>query len=265
MKKIFFIFFLNLAILIFTNFCYAGSLKFAIFSDCHLQDTKTQSEEIFFKIIEKIKQGQNNLEFVACLGDIIGYPSTIDSSKFIKAVDKYLTTIKQLDIPVYTVPGNHDLEGGEKFEKIFQERIGSLSFTIEKKGFLLIFLNSQDFSQEQINLIKNQLEETSLPKLVFMHKPVFPVFKWKITNLDFNTCTKLKKIFEKNNVIGVFSGHEHIFYTRKIGSITQVISGGSGGKLAPAPEGGKSVYHYCIITVKDKNVVEVEPVIIGGN
>ncbi|MCM8821344.1 MAG: metallophosphoesterase, partial [Candidatus Omnitrophica bacterium] len=178
------------------------------------------------------------------------------------ALDRYIAATKMIKIPVYTIAGNHDLEGGEKFKEIFQKKIGNQSFSIEKKDFLLLFINSEELSATNLDWLKEKIEKTPRKKIVFMHKPVFPVYSGKGYGLDLHTSIYLENIFKKNNVRAVVSGHEHFFYTKQSGKLTQVISGGAGGKLAPAPGGGISNYHYCIITIKDNGSVFTKPVFI---
>ncbi|MCM8789031.1 MAG: metallophosphoesterase, partial [Candidatus Omnitrophica bacterium] len=103
-------------------------------------------------------------EFVVCTGDIVGYPSSIDHTRYAKTLDKYLAITKTLRMPVYTIPGNHDLEGGERFKEIFQKKVGNLFFSVEKKDFLFLFLNSEDLSKIQINWLKEKVEKTSSKK-----------------------------------------------------------------------------------------------------
>jgi len=262
MRRFILIFLLYLASAYFFDRSHAENLTFVVFGDIHLQDIASDGEKILSRIVENINSHKPKPEFAVCLGDIVGYPSSIDPVKYVNAIDKYLMlTEKLVAIPVYTIPGNHDLEGGEKFRDIFQAKIGPLFFSIEKKGVLLIFLNSEDFSGEQLSWLNNQLKNKSM-KLVFTHKPVFPVFANQNYSLDLKTSLYLRGSFMQNNVIAVFSGHEHFFYQKKSGKIMQIISGGAGGRLAPVPENGKSAHHYCIITVTETGSVITEPVII---
>ncbi|MCM8815096.1 MAG: metallophosphoesterase [Candidatus Omnitrophica bacterium] len=264
MKKFIFIFLFFSIIFLWqnTNFCKSKNLTFAVFGDCHLSDETSLSEKILAKIVEAINTSESNPEFVVCLGDIVAYPVSVDKIRYEKALDKYIAYTRMLKVPVYTIPGNHDLEGGREFEEIFQKKMGNFFFNIERKNFLLFFLDSENMSETQISWLREKIKKTHQKKIVFMHKPVLPTFTGKGYGLDIKVLVHLKAIFENNNVTTVISGHEHFFYTKKTGKLTQVISGGAGGKLAPAPEGGISNYHYCIITIKDNGSVRVKPVFI---
>ncbi len=113
------------------------SIRFAIFGDCHLQDITSEDETVLSKIIKDINL-QQSIDFAVCTGDIVGYPSSVDEKKYNEAIDKYLKITTNLKVPLYTIPGNHDLEGNEKTKRIFVEKIGQLYFSAEKNNFLLI-------------------------------------------------------------------------------------------------------------------------------
>ncbi|MCM8759447.1 MAG: metallophosphoesterase [Candidatus Omnitrophica bacterium] len=255
MKKFLFLLFI---IIIFSGYCQA--ITFAVFGDCHLQDTITTGEKILTKIIESVNQ-HPEIEFVVCLGDIVGYPSSVNLDKYHIAIEKYLKISEKLNVPLFTIAGNHDLEGGIKFKEVFQKIFGDLFFSVEKNGFVLIFLNSEELSEQQIEWLKTELKKQGI-KLIFMHKPIIPVFFIYNHAVDIRTMMQLKFLLENNNVIAVFSGHDHIFHVNKNNKFIQVISGGSGGKLAPAPKNGKSAYHYCIISIKDGRIM-AKPVIVN--
>lgn len=242
--------------------CKCQNLTFVAFGDCHLQDSYTTGEKVLSKIIESIEKDASKFDFAVCLGDIVDYPSSTITSKYTSSLKKYLNITGKLKLPVYSIPGNHDIEGGEEFKKIFQQYIGNLFFTVKKGDFLLVFISSENISEPQINWIRTTITGENSPKIIFMHKPLFPVFPGRNYSLSVDVAAQLRKIFEENNVIAVISGHEHFFYVNRYGRITQVISGGAGANLKPAPEGGKSAYHYCIITVNRHGDVTVKPVVI---
>ncbi|MGC9065631.1 MAG: metallophosphoesterase family protein [Candidatus Ratteibacteria bacterium] len=237
------------------------ALSFVIFSDCHLKNEKVIGEQLLQNIVQKINSDEQDAEFVVCLGDIVGLPEDAKAQQYSAVVEKYLAITSSLRIPLYTVPGNHDLKHGNEASKIFEEKIGPLFFSVEKNGYQLLFLNSEALSLNNegthLEWLKTQLKKPFQSKIVFMHRPLFPVF----TEHAFDTKTMifLKQMFENHNVIAIFSGHEHLFYQKKYGNILQVISGGAGGTLVPAPKDGKSIFHYCRVKVS-KEGITVKPV-----
>lgn len=260
MKKLF-LFFLFYVFTIFGN---CENLTFAIFSDCHIQNTITTGEKILSRIIESINQDPE-IEFAVCLGDIVGYPSSVNHDKYYQALEKYIKITETLKVPLFSIPGNHDLEGGFQNGIIFQNLVGKLYFSYERKNFLMIFLNSEELYGQQIEWLKLELQKSRLNKLIFIHKPLLPACNIPNHTIDIKTKLYLKHLFEQNNVIGIFSGHDHLFYIRQSDKFTQVISGGAGGKLVPSPAGGKNAYHYCIITITENNKILVHPVTIDIN
>jgi len=237
-------------------------LKFVIFGDCHFNDIDNPDSTILRKITEEINRKDSDAEFAVNLGDIV----VVEKNPVVydKAIGNYLRVIKNLKIPVYHVPGNHDMTDDKQIRKIYEDKIGPLYYSVKKNNILLIFLNGECLDEPQIKWLKNQLEKPAEMKIVFIHKPVFPVspvVPVYSNASDIKIPTQLRKILEKKNVDAVFSGHEHLFYIEKHGKILQVISGGAGAWLLPAPEGGKSIFHYCTVQVENKKIsVEANPI-----
>ncbi|HOJ31543.1 MAG TPA: metallophosphoesterase [bacterium] len=232
-------------------------LTFVIFSDCHLKDEKTISEQLLQNIVQKINSDEQDAEFAVCLGDIVGLPGDAKFQRYLTAVEKYLAITSGLRVPIYTVPGNHDLEQGNEARKTFEKKIGPLFFSVEKNGYQLLFLNSETLNETQLEWLNTQFKKPYQSRIIFMHRPLFAVFTGHA--FDTKTTVFLKQLFESHNVIAIFSGHEHLFYQKKYGNILQVISGGAGGTLVPAPEDGKSIFHYCRVKVSKSDII-VEPV-----
>ncbi len=232
------------------------SLTFVVFGDCHINDTTSSDSTILRKIIQKINKKNLEAQFAVNLGDIVDVGKNIRSYE--KAIENYLRLIKNLKIPVYHVPGNHDLMNDKKIQEIYERKIGKLYYCVEKNGVLLVFLNSECLDETQIQWLKKTIAQPFRTKIVFVHRPVFPVYSGFS---DIKILPVLKRIFKKEGVSGIFSGHEHMFYIERHNGILQVISGGAGGKLLPAPEGGKSIFHYCVVSVKNGQIsVDVESV-----
>ena len=239
-------------------------LNFVIFSDCHLKDTTTIGETILKNIIDRVNLDESKPEFAVCLGDIVELPKNASIQRYNRTIDKYLSITGRLNIPLYTIAGNHDLEHGEIASKIFQEKIGPLFFTLQKSEYLLIFLNSESVEKnsEQMQWLEKIFQKSKEKKIVFMHKPLFAVNLFK--SFDIFTTQYLKDFFEKNNVFVIFSGHEHFFYKKIHDRILQIIIGSSGGNVRPAPEGGNSSFQYCRVKISGNKVkVEVVPVEIS--
>ncbi|HXK45024.1 MAG TPA: metallophosphoesterase, partial [bacterium] len=236
MRKFFLFVLIVLSYLSVTCSANDKQLNFVIFSDCHLRDEKTIGEQLLQNIVQKINNDEKDAEFAVCLGDIAGLPGNAKSQQYLAVIKKYLAITSSLKIPIYTVPGNHDLESGNESTRIFENNIGPLFFSVEKKGYQLFFLNSESLSDpSQLKWLTAQLKKSCQDKIIFMHKPLFPVLAGHA--FDIKTTVFFKQMFENNNVIAIFSGHEHLFYKKKYGNILQVIAGSAGGVLTPAPEG----------------------------
>ncbi|HPP66713.1 MAG TPA: metallophosphoesterase [bacterium] len=228
------------------------TLTFVIFGDCHISDKDNPDSTILKKIIQKIGQKTPEAQFAINLGDIVA----VEKNPIIyeKALENYFTLIKDLKIPIYHIPGNHDMVNDKKIQEIYKKNMGPLYYAIEKENMLLVFLNSERLDKVQIQWLNDILNGSFKTKMVFIHRPVYPVYPVYYDISDIKNFALLRQILNEKNVTEIFSGHEHIFYTQKNGKILQVISGGAGGRLIPAPLAGKSIFHYCAVYVNNGQV-----------
>jgi Icc protein len=139
--------------------------------------------------INKIKP-----DFVITGGDLIMDAlgqrySTADS-----LYNLYLSTVKNLDMPVYNTMGNHEIYGiykesgadtlnPEYGEKMFEKRLGPSYYSFKHKGWKFIVLNSVEASKRkgyigmidsvQEDWLKNELRETdkTTPIIISSHMP----------------------------------------------------------------------------------------------
>lgn len=170
----------------------------------------------------------------------------------------YFDELSKLDkeIPVYHVPGNHDITLTkpatiEWYEKYF----GKQWYSFEHKGSLFIVINSnllkephkaQQLADEQMIWLKETLAQAQSKqyktKILFMHHPLCLKEMNEETqyfNIPTETRNKFVELMNENNIIAVFSGHYHknaYVADDQIEIITTSSSGialGQGGALDP--------------------------------
>ena len=142
-------------------------------------------------------------------------------------------------MPFYAVLGNHDLRSmsfREEVEDIMG--YGHSTFSINIKGYHLVFLGldvrhdlgtieggiikTQFISNDDLEWLKKDLKENEMPCIIFNHFGIAE--DDMIGNWWFESCPEkallanrkeLKEILKiRNNIIGVFSGHQH--WTKRI-------------------------------------------------
>ena len=188
-------------------------------------------------------------EFVIHLGDVVhpvpGSPGHPGANEL--ALDAY----RQLEIPMYVVPGNHDV--GDKpygwvdapavspvHYEAFIERFGPRyqSFARGQCRFVLIdtsVLNTGwDTETEQWEWLETTLRAASEHReriFVFGH---YPPYLWDpgepehYDNLAPTVRTRLLELFERYEVEAVFSGHVHRFFHRRHGRTDLYVAPATG-------------------------------------
>ena len=225
-----------------------GKCRLIIFSDIHYLDRPIEDNELNKKrkltnyaekildlLIKKINREKPDL--CICLGDLIQDVANmeIDKKNF-----KYIwNKLKDINVPFYSVLGNHDLKSMNS-RKELEEIMGykNATFSIDLCGYHFIILSTdirEDFmkkdggiykaqcmNKEEIEWLKKDLEKNNLPCIIFTHfgiaedKQIGNYWFEKIPEKGLMSNRKEVKdiIKEDNNIIAIFSGHQH--WTKQI-------------------------------------------------
>lgn len=180
-----------------------ATFNFAILSDLHLSDTLPQNTEDLQKAIDEINSNKN-LAFVLICGDI----TENGDSKSLRLAK---TTLSQLKIPYYLVPGNRDTRisesGGTDFTRIF----GDQRFRLFFNGYLFLGLNSAPMLQledghvspQDLQWLARQLKQTG------RKQPIYVITHHPLKAGDMDNWDTVTDIARKYNTQGAFSGHYH--------------------------------------------------------
>ena len=117
-------------------------------------------------------------EFVVSVGDLIeGY--TREEDEINRQWDEFDSLVRQLDMPFFYVPGNHDISN-EVMDNKWQERLGSSYYHFLYRNVLFLCMNTQDASshwitEQQMEYFQKVLKANSNVRwtLVFMHHPMW--------------------------------------------------------------------------------------------
>lgn len=220
-----------------------GKCKLVIFSDIHYLDKRpkvldanlsrklTQFSVLMTdKLIDDINEYKPDA--CICLGDLI--EDTFNHDKDIKNFTYIWNKLKNINVPFYSVLGNHDLRtmnSRSELEGIMRLKNATFSFDLNDYHFIILttdiredlngkdggIYKSQCLSENEIKWLKDDLSKNELPCIIFTH---FGLAEDKqIGNYWFenemqagllSNREKVKEIIKSyNNVIGVFSGHQH--------------------------------------------------------
>ena len=199
--------------------------QFALLSDSHLNHAKTVDDANFTSHFEKAIEQVNaaDVDFVLIAGDLTQSGKPDEFSLFRAEITKF-------HVPVWYVPGNHDI--GNKFSlsgkdehvtlsrmETYEKQMGPSWFTANCAGVHIICINSSNlgsgFEEEKQMwkfLEKELATSAKVPTILLMHYPFFlkdPVEQGDYWNVEPAPRERLLGILKKGKVKMVLSAHLH--------------------------------------------------------
>ena len=193
-------------------------------------------------------------DFVVITGDFVHDPNDEDQiSEF-----KRLTAKIDPGIPVYMIPGNHDV--GQVPDnaslKKYKDNYGDDTFSFYHKGSRFVGFNTSLVKAElpaleprQYNWLKRSLKKgkNANQLIVFGHYPLF-IQSYdepeKYSNLKLSYRLKYLAMFRECRVDAIFSGHLHNNAQGEYKGIRLITTSAVGKPLADAPSGFRIVKVY---------------------
>ncbi len=177
------------------------TLRFAVASDAHYGQPKTEFDALIEKVTEQINLfHQNNpLDFCVLNGDLIH-----NEKPLLPLVKKQ---IEKLTMPWYVTRGNHDMVTEEEWTNVFGTPLNH-DVVIKKQAILLGDTSNEKGTYLAPDLVwlKTKLEEHKKRKHVFLFLHI-PQAKWTANGIDTPAFFELIKNYP--NLKAVFHGHEH--------------------------------------------------------
>lgn len=104
-------------------------------------------------------------DFVITVGDLIdGEPELLDISEIHRSWQGFESRIASLQAPLFFVPGNNDLTN-PVMKKAWGERFGPSYYHFIYKNVLFLVLNSEDFSDDELNKLNKKIAVAPLKKM----------------------------------------------------------------------------------------------------
>ena len=221
-----------------------NSYAFAVFGD------NKNSYTTFPELLKEVSHDQE-IRFAMDLGDLV------DSGEMEQYRYYFAQVRKNLNIPLLTAIGNHDLH--EKGRGVYKDLFGSLyySFQIGRDYFIVVDdANEKGLNQRQLRWLEAELIKAgnSTQRFVFMHVPLFdPRGASHHHCLETGPAHTFLDLFKKYKVNHIFAGHIHSYFTGKWEGIPFTITGGAGGPLY-GEDPNHSFFHYLKVVVNDGNM-----------
>ena len=195
-----------------------------------------------------------NPAFVVITGDLVNEGGNMEQ---INEYKRLFARIKK-SIPVYYVPGNHDVGQAvsEDLVALYRANFGDDRFSAMYKKTGLIGFNSQliwakrdALETEQYQWLENELKKMAGNEhcFVFAHHPLFlenPGEEDAYQNLPVDRRGRYIDLFNKYNVQYMFAGHLHKNNTSRTGNLTIVATNALCVSHSPEPAGLRIVKVY---------------------
>lgn len=211
--------------------------------------------ELFSKAIAQVNA--MDPEFVVLTGDFIQWRT--DTSA-LAAFDS-LRTFFDKDIPVYYLPGNHDIGNDAQAWEVeaFVKRYGHDRFVHKGKDYTVIGFNTSVIKAQteaeaaEYAWLEEQLAQADKdnPIILAAHFPIFTVTPDEpetYENLPLPMREKYMALFEKYGVDTYLAGHQHKCMGGHHDGIDYVIASALGRQL------GDDAHGYTIVTVEGEKV-----------
>jgi len=210
-------------------------IRFGMISDIHDADREPAGTRFYRQSLTKVQEAidrmnQEKLDFAIELGDFKDQDAVPNEANTLKYLTDIESVFQKFKGPTYHVLGNHDTDGISKQQ--FLERVENTGipktksyYSFNQKGIHFVILDG-DFTKEgkaydhgnfswddsfipesQINWLKADLKENSLPVVVFVHQMLG---HWRDVKLEVQNAAAVRQILEQSGkVLCVFQGHVH--------------------------------------------------------
>lgn len=225
-------------------------------------------QELMARLTERINALKPDV--VVFSGDLVHYRT---DAKALEAFDRMMEEFDS-NIPLYFVPGNHDV-GNDATDKAIEEfvaRYGSDRFVHRQRDYSIVGYNScvikaeTDAEPKEYRWLRKQLRRLPRrrPAIVVAHHPIFvnkPDEEVTYENLTPEMRAKYLALFERFGVDLALAGHLHMCARATYNDIELVTSGpagrtlgrdGSGITIVTIRNGAAQATYYEIDQIPDK-------------
>ncbi len=137
--------------------------------------------------------------------------------------------------PMWPTVGNHEERGGndalDNFSNFFGIKKALYSFEYGNAKFIALPWPKIKEDSVKLSWLENELKTANGKHIfIFKHRPHYDVGSKDHNDVEgYETATT--KLYDKYNVMAVFSGHDHIYYRTKRNGTNYIISAGAGAPI----------------------------------
>ena len=236
----------------------ASPFSFAIVADPQIGMVRLERDrENFTKVVKAINELKSRVRpsIVIIAGDLSDHAGNQTE------IDSFIQVEKTFAMPVYAIPGNHDLaRDGKHFEAallaLYRKAIGPDRFAFEQAGCLFVGLNSQlwigdaNLAEDQFKWLEQKLRPRKKYRQVFIiqHHPLYLTATDEADeyfNSPLTWRTKLLRLFRKAKVTAVFTGHLHRNQSNNYHGIAMITTPSTCRNF------DGSAFGYALVTITD--------------
>ena len=173
--------------------------------------------------------------FVLYTGDFMwGYNGS--RQEWLNDIDRFRALADTAGVPLYNVPGNHEMQSDPKAIALLEEKGHDLYGSFDVGPWHFIALNTDQFCLEgrvhgeQLDWLRRDLagHRDAAGIFVFMHRPMYSWFQG-----DFNPDDQelLRDLFAEHPVRAVFAAHDHFHLDEEHGGVRYLTVAGAGSPL----------------------------------
>jgi len=195
-----------------------GVVSWVHIGDLHITTADQQNYKDLQTIIANTNQYlKNGVNFAVLPGDNANDDTEAEYQLIKQATD-------QLQVPLYSVPGDHDHKSGLTNYNTYMEPVDYQSFTADKYHFVFLDVMS-GISNDEKTWLTNDLDtaaKAGLKSVIVMH--------------SYTVASQLQDVIQRDNVIMVDSGHTHYNDVANDGH-TVYTAGRNTGQVTEGPVG----------------------------
>lgn len=245
-------------------------LRIGVISDASFGDEVTQ-----YFVNE---MASSDLDFVLHLGDVVD-ETEWGVDPYASYAEKYFTPFSPLlqQMPVYTVPGNHDYDADIRYEEApfyFHALREEQYYILEYNDLRFLLLDAMTLwgmpgRETQDEWLKEQLQDTETVTV-----PVFHIAPYSSSSVHPEDSKPFQNLwvpqFEAANVPLVLSGHFHHYERLMVNDITYIVSGGGSqvtyalGQFLPESEVVQRLSSYVLMEIWEEEIY-LRAIDVDGN
>lgn len=202
---------------------HSSQYKILIVTDVHFGgensgDNGSRKEDKFFASFDNHK---DDVIMAIVLGDIAEHGWAKEMRRF---NEKFVERLKSdYNIPTFVINGNHDLynNGFNNYKKIIYPYTTFYHF--ETSGMSYYFMDDASgvIGAKQFTKVRKLFRSDSKRKITFMHIPLYAEGNFGGSAQNTIESNKLISLFNKNDVVAAFCGHDHKQYTSDLGNYNE--------------------------------------------